>query len=64
MGFQSSTEVEGRPLSKREEFEKKEKAKVTAEIEEEDHQEDVSFEVPYMYPRLIIGSFIFFAGYY
>ena len=54
----------GRPLTPREKFEQEQLAKEKQEIEEEDHQEDVSFEGRFIYLKLIIFSAIFFSGSY
>ena len=47
-------------MTARERFEAEQLEKEHKPQEEEDHQEDVSFEVNYMYTRLIVFSAVFF----
>lgn len=54
----------GRPLTPREKFEQEQLAKEKMEVEEEDHQEDVSFEGRFIYLKLILFSALFFSGSY
>lgn len=54
----------GRPMTKREKFERKQRKKEKTEMEEEDHAEEVSFQDNYMYIKFIVFSGTFFYACY